>query len=135
MPESLLPIWVASLILCASPPLKVEASLLSDKYSRPTFFKKFNLSLISLIIKNDTSVCSWFNFNLSKNSIKSLILKHVTSYIFLLFILTLKASSLSLVCLHTGQGISVIYLLIHSLIWGLVVSIYLLSKLVIIPSK
>ena len=65
-PVNFEPIWVASLILCASPPDKVPAERLKVKYSNPTFFKKFNLASISFINKSEISFCDSVSFKFSK---------------------------------------------------------------------
>ena len=72
-PVNLDPIWVASLILWASPPDKVPADLAKVKYSRPTFFKKVNLFLISLTINSLILASASVNFKLSNQTKHSLI--------------------------------------------------------------
>ena len=108
MPDNLDPIWVASLILCDSPPLNVPAILFKFKYPNPTFIKNVNLSFISFMISFDISCSSLFNFILLKKSYKSFILKLHISYIFLFFILTFNISSFNLEPLHTSHVKSVI---------------------------
>ena len=122
-PVSLEPIWVASLIRCASPPDRVPALRASVRYDKPTFIKKLNLELISLIIKLDISCCSLLSFKLLKNVYKSSILRSVNSYIFFLPIRTDNTESSSLEPWHVGQGNSVINCSIQSLIQPLFVSI------------
>ena len=78
-PVSCEPICVANLILCASPPDKVFASLSSVKYSRPTLIKNESRDLISFKIKSEISSCSLESFKPPKNAYKSLILSCVTS--------------------------------------------------------
>ena len=73
------PIWVASLIRCASPPDKVPALLDRVKYSNPTFCKNDSLSPISFNIKFAIWACSSPNFKLLKNLINSFIDIEVTS--------------------------------------------------------
>ena len=109
------PIWVANLILWASPPDRVPAFLDNVKYSKPTFFKNDALSFISF---NISWAINWFFSLKCKFSIKfskSFIDKLVTSIMFLPPIKTDKTSFFNLLPLHLGQGISAIYSSIFSL--------------------
>ena len=78
-PVNLEPIWVANLILWASPPDNDPVLLLNVKYSKPTFDKNVNLDFISFTIKSAISACCFVNFKLLKNLIKSFIDMQVTS--------------------------------------------------------
>ena len=78
-PTRLLPNDVVRFILWLSPPDKVPASLDSVRYDRPTFIKKFSLESISFTTISDISFCSFVNFRLVINVLRSPIDRHVTS--------------------------------------------------------
>ena len=86
------PIWVASLILWASPPDNVPAFLDNVKYSNPTSLKKDALSFISFNISCAINLFFSLNSKLSTKFNKSFTDKSVTSIIFFPPIKTDKTS-------------------------------------------
>ena len=133
-PDNFEPIWVASLILCASPPDKVPALLVKVKYDKPTLFKNSSLEIISFNIRLLISFSSLFSFNFLTKSSKSLIdISHI-SKIFLSLMYIDNTDFCNLFPLQTGHSVSIIYPWSHSLIHPLFVSTYLLSSVGITPS-
>ena len=129
------PICVASLILWLSPPESVPLERFNVKYSRPTLFKKANLSQISLIT-GLAIICSLVeNSKFLKNSKLSTILKSQTSKMFIPPTVTAKASRFNRLPLQSGQWCSRITLSISRFEYSLCVSLYLLLRLFIMPSN
>ena len=102
-PTNWVPIWVASLILWASPPERDLRGLSRLKYVRPKFNNKFILWDISLNIGLAIIFCSPFNFfSALFNQLEKVLMSiWFNSEIFLLLILKCKDSFFNLSPLHT----------------------------------
>ena len=99
------PIWVANLILWASPPDSVPAFLSSVKYSSPTETMNPSLSLISLRICFAIIFSFSERVKLSKNICASLTDISVISITDFCPIVTARLSGFNRLPLHTGQCI------------------------------
>ncbi|VVB77403.1 Uncharacterised protein [uncultured archaeon] len=122
-PMRLLPICVASRILCASPPERVLAALDSERYPRPTFLRKPSLSFISL--STCFAIRSSFSFSFggscAKKSTACSIDMSVTSIMLLPCILTPSTTSFSLFPWQVSHGVAFMKPSISSFLQALVV--------------
>ena len=117
-PTNFVPICVASLILCASPPDKVLRGLSKLKYSRPKLYISSTLCLISLIIGSAIIFCSLVKNCSTEESqfLKPLISIEFKSDIEVSLILKNKDSFFNLFPEHVSQLDSVIKSVIKSFV-------------------
>src|SRR3989344_88679 len=135
------PIWVASLILCASPPARVVDSRESVRYSRPTSFRNVSRFDISFINGSATGNSVFpripFLFAISSRKYSSAFstVRSLTDAIFSSPIFTPSASGRSRLPLHDSQALITIYFSISARVKSESVSFHLRFRFGITPSN
>ncbi len=113
-PTRLDPIWVASLIRCASPPDSVAAARSSVRYPTPTLSRKRSRSTISFMIRAAIWVSELLSSRPSRNEIASRADLRVNWWIPIPPTSTARLSGRSRAPPHSGQGITDMYSSIRS---------------------
>src|SRR3989344_408371 len=140
IPVSCEPIWVASLILCASPPESEVDSRSMVRYSSPTFIRKSSRCDISFA--RGSAIASYFLDDLTrlrisseKNFLRLSTDKEETSAMFLSRILTASASFFRRLPLQAGQTFIIMYFSISARVNSESVSFHLRSRFGTTPSN